>query len=135
MRRTTHEIMAPNTGTPSACAQEAHAGKSLIDKDAFCKFNYHFSGALNCGTNTALSGRHASLGWRGLEGVMGIIRKLWCGQYSLGVAFWGFYLVGFVVVLLLIGITFHVANQYRLGAMALAVGLILSWAYSIIATV
>jgi len=66
---------------------------------------------------------------------MGVLRKLWCGQYSLGVAFWGFYIVGFVVVLLLTGITFHVANQYRLGAMALAIGLVLSWAYCIIATV
>jgi hypothetical protein len=66
---------------------------------------------------------------------VGILRKLWWGQYPLGAAFWGFYVGGLLAILLLSTLAFHIANEYQLGALVFAASLIVFWGYGLIATV
>ena len=43
---------------------------------------------------------------------MGVIKRLWRGEYSLGVAFWGFYFAGFVVLVFMMEIIFPASYRF-----------------------
>jgi hypothetical protein len=62
---------------------------------------------------------------------MGILRKLWWGQYSLGVAFWGFYVGGLILSVAI----FYIVIQHGLGPTASAGVIVVSLAYRFIASV
>ena len=64
-----------------------------------------------------------------------VLQKLWWGQYSLPKAFWGFYVLGFLlapIIIMLLTVPFFLLNLKPIGYMIQAVGTAVYW---LIATV
>jgi hypothetical protein len=63
------------------------------------------------------------------------LRRLWRGEYSLASAFWGFYVLGIAILMVLGGLLNYLSRSVNLHAPTFIVTLILMWLYGLIATV
>jgi hypothetical protein len=66
---------------------------------------------------------------------MSMLRKLWWGAYPLVVAFWGFYVFGFLLGGILAGSLVFSLRYFHLQTIGFLLGLILVWPYMFIASV
>jgi hypothetical protein len=68
---------------------------------------------------------------------MDMIRKLWWGLYPLPLTFWGFYVLGFIALMIVTSIAFAALVSFfpALRTLLLMVGLVIIWAYWITASV
>jgi len=66
---------------------------------------------------------------------MNWLRKLWWGAYPLHVAFWIFYVCGFVVTILVGGLLLFFLTPYGLRPIGFVVAAVLYWAYVVATTV
>ncbi len=64
-----------------------------------------------------------------------MLKKLWWGTYPLGVAFLSFYVFGLVLVLVAAGILSYESRFLHIHTVGVLLGLLVSWAYGIIASV
>jgi hypothetical protein len=66
---------------------------------------------------------------------MSILRKLWWGQYSLQKAFWGFYVLGFFVCWLVVGLVYAPFFILRLRTIGFILSFIIFISYQTVAAV
>jgi hypothetical protein len=63
------------------------------------------------------------------------LRRLWRGEYSLASTFWGFYVLGILIVISLGGLLSYLSRSVNLHAPTFIAMLMLTWLYGLIATV
>jgi hypothetical protein len=66
---------------------------------------------------------------------MGVLRKLWWGQYSLPMAFWGFYVFGWLAILILFFIILIASYSFHSGTVGFILGIIVLNCYWLMAIV
>jgi hypothetical protein len=66
---------------------------------------------------------------------MRVLKKLWYGQYPLGTAFWGFYVVGFLGLFFIADIITLVAIGFGIGRPVFIIAMIALWTYFFIASI
>lgn len=64
-----------------------------------------------------------------------MLRKLWWGQYSLAQTFWGFYVLGFLAVILICGLALLASYQMRMGTVGFIIAFIVFWTYLLITSI